>query len=225
MKPNYCLPIIKPQKTEVVAIIQQNLEDYHYFEAWLDYVADIDEAFLKQLADLLGDRLVVTFRRQDLETPRMASEKRQKLLELCADSPIFVDLDVKTQEIELNHIKDNGLAVKTIVSYHNYQETPDTLQLEAIIDTMKTYRPAVYKLSTLCQTAEDATRLLQQLLKLKSSGLNVIVSGMGQYGTVTRIFGTLWGNEMVFAPRTVEESSAPGQLTRQKLETIFKELA
>jgi 3-dehydroquinate dehydratase-1 len=224
MKPNYCLPIIEASKTEALGLIQDNLEDYHYFEVWLDYVENADEAFVKRLTDLLGNRLVVTFRRRNLETPMMDPGTRQNLLAAAADTPVFVDLDVKTQQDELNHIKDKALRVKTIVSYHNYEETPDTLQLGKIIDTMKTYQPAVYKLSTLCRTAEDAVRLLRQLLKLKDSGLNVIVSGMGEHGAVTRIFGTLWGNEMVFAPLTKESGSAPGQLTRQQLETIFKEL-
>jgi 3-dehydroquinate dehydratase type I len=116
------------------------------------------------------------------------------------------------------------LKVNLIASYHNYQETPDTLQLRRIIDIMKPYRPAVYKLSTLCQTEEDALRLLQQLLELKAKGVRAIVSGMGGPGAVTRVFGALWGNEMVFAPLSEEGRSAPGQLTRQQLETIFKEL-
>jgi 3-dehydroquinate dehydratase I len=220
MNPNYCLPIIKEQKTAVLEAIQSNLNDYRYFEVWMDYVEDTDEAFIKQLVEQLDDRLVVTFRRQNLETPLMDAVKRQRLLESFSNTPVLVDLDITRQQVELDQTKD----LQLITSYHNYQETPDTLQLETIIDTMKAYQPAVYKLSTLCKTAEDALRLLQQLLELKSSGLNAIVSGMGEHGAVTRIFGTLWGNEMVFAPLTADGSSAPGQLTRQQLETIFKEL-
>jgi 3-dehydroquinate dehydratase-1 len=220
MNPNYCLPIIKAQKTEVLDGIRNNLDGYRYFEVWLDYVDGADETFLKQLINLLAGRLVVTFRRQNLETPVMDAVQRQKLLASLSGTPVLVDLDVTTQKTELNQAKD----LQLIASYHNYDETPDTLQLEAITDTMKTYQPAVYKLSTLCQTAEDAVRLLQQLLKLRSSGLNAIVSGMGEHGAVTRVFGTVWGNEMVFAPLASEEASASGQLTRQQLEIIFKEL-
>lgn len=224
MKPNYCLPIIKPQKTQVIEVIRENLEDYHYFEVWLDYVENADGAFIEQLIALLDSRLVVTFRRQNLEAPIMDAEKRQRFLELMANTSILVDLDVKTQLDELNFIKNKVLGVKTIASYHNYEETPDTLQLGKIIDTMKVYQPAVYKLSTLCRTEEDAVRLLEELFKLKAAGLDAIVSGMGKDGAVTRIFGSLWGNEMVFAPLTPEDASAPGQLTRQQLEAIFKEL-
>lgn len=220
MNIKYCLPIIKASKTDVTDLVRDNMESYSYFEVWLDYVEGADETFLGQLAESLGDKLVVTFRRQNLETPVMDQAERQKLLDLLSGSPVFVDLDITTQKTELDQAK----GLRLITSYHNYQETPDTLQLEAIIGTMKAYRPAVYKLSTLCKTEEDALRLLQQLLKLKAQGLHAIASGMGEYGAVTRIFGTLWGNEMVFAPLAAEDSSAPGQLTRQQLEAIFKEL-
>lgn len=219
MKPNYCLPIIETDKAAVTQTIQANLDDYRYFEVWLDYVEDIDDAFLNELTDL-GERLVVTFRRQNLETPVMGAAQRQKLLASFSGTPVLIDLDVATQKTELQQAKD----LQLITSYHNYQETPDTLQLGEILDTMKTYQPAVYKLSTLCRTAEDAVLLLQQLLELKNSGSKAIVLGMGEHGTATRIFGTLWGNEMVFAPLTAAEGSAPGQLTRSQLETIFKEL-
>ena len=47
---------------------------------------------------------------------------------------------------------------------------------------------------------------------------------MGEFGTITRIFGTLWGNEMIYAPKEKKNASAPGQLTKIQLETIFKEL-
>lgn len=47
---------------------------------------------------------------------------------------------------------------------------------------------------------------------------------MGEFGIITRIFGTIWGNEMIFAPKSIEGASAPGQLTKKQLEDIFKAL-
>lgn len=220
MKPNYCLPIIETVKDDALKTVRENLDGYRYFEVWLDYVDDADASFLKELTDLLGERLVVTFRRRKLEEPKMAADKRQELLESLAGTPVLVDLDVKTQQADLDAAKD----LQLITSYHNYEETPDTLQLEAIIDTMRAYRPAVYKLSTLCRTEGDAVRLLQILIKLKSEGVRAIVSGMGEHGTVTRVFGPLWGGEMVFTPLANNEASAPGQLTKAQLETIYKEI-
>lgn len=219
-RPNYCLPIIESAKTTVLDTIRANLDDYKYFEVWFDYVENADKALLNELTSLLGDRLIVTFRRQQLENPVMELAVRSELLKALAGSPALVDLDITTQKTELDQAAD----LQLIISYHNYDETPDTLQLEGIIGTMEPYRPAVYKLSTLCRTEEDAIRLLQLLLELKRKDVLAVVSGMGEHGLATRVFGPLWGSQMAFAPLGSGSQSAPGQLTRAQLETIYKEL-
>lgn len=224
MNINYCLPIIKSSRDEVLAVINDHDTEYRYFEVWLDYVDDADEAFVGRLAGLLSERLILLFRRQNLEEIKMPVEERQSILKSLDKSPVMVDLDVSTQTDELDYVRDNNLDIKTIVSYHDYKQTPNTVRLEEIIGTMKGYRPGIYKLATLCDSREDAIRLLELLLALKAEGHAAIVLGMGEDGAVTRVFGALWGNEMTFAPLTSAEQSAPGQLTRQQLENIFKEL-
>jgi 3-dehydroquinate dehydratase-1 len=220
MKPDYCLPILESHKSKILETVRGNLDGYRYFEVWLDYVDDPGTEFVKELAGLLGGRLVVTFRHQDLETPKLSDATRQELLAALSGTPVLVDLDITTQKAELDQAGD----VQLIASYHDYDQTPDTLQLRAVLDTMKTYRPAVYKLSTLCRTEGDAVRLLGILLDLKSEGVRAIVSGMGEHGAVTRVFGPLWGSEMAFAPLEKSAASAPGQLTKAQLEKIYKEL-
>lgn len=223
MRPNYCLPIIKARKTEVLETIRAN-DDYRFFEVWLDYVGECDKSFVTQLIKLLDGRLVVLFRRKNLDDIKMSLEQRFSLLEQLSGTKALVDLDVTTQTKELDYARDHKLDLNTIVSYHNYQQTPDSVQLKTIIGIMNGYRPSIYKLSTLCENREDALRLLKQLLEFKTQGRRVIISGMGDLGLVTRVFGALWGNEMTFAPKLSSEQSAPGQLTKSQFETIFKEL-
>lgn len=222
MKPRYCLPVIAGSKDEVLETIRPHADGYDYVEIWLDYVDGADEAFLDVLVKQLGPKLIAVFRRKGLETPVMDPALRLRMLDALSGTPALTDLDVTTQKEDLEHISGSGLNL--IASYHDYEATPDTLQLEAIIGTMEPYRPAVYKLSTLCRSEGDAVRLLQLLLQLKAKGVRAVVSGMGDHGAVTRVFGTLWGNEMVFAPADKGKGSAPGQLTKQQLEVIFKEL-
>ena len=224
MRISYCLPIIKPSRAKVLAAIREHDDGYNYFEVWLDYVDGVDEAFIKQLVDLAGGRLVLLFRRQELETVKMPLEQRFDILELLSGTDVLVDLDVTTQTEELNYARDHNLRLNKLVSYHNYRATPNTVQLDEIVATMDGYRPGIYKLATQCDSAEDALRLLERLLALKANGHRAIVLGMGEFGRVTRVFGALWGNEMTFAPLTEADASAPGQLTRNQLETVFKEL-
>lgn len=223
MQSKYCLPIIKSDPSEIQTIISDNIDKYQYFEVWLDYIDNLDDNFTHDLIHQLNGRLVLLFRRQNLDPIHLPLEKRLAIIQSLESTLTLVDLDI-SQTQELDYLRQNKLEVKLITSYHNYHSTPNTVHLEKIIVTMEEYDPAVYKLATHCEREEDGLALLQQLLKLKARGKNAIVLGMGEFGAITRVFGALWGNEMTFAPATADEKSAPGQLTRQQLESIFKEL-
>lgn len=221
MKINYCLPIIKKNKNEILEIIEKNISEYQFFEVWLDYVEELDEAFLTKITNQLQNKLIVLFRRQNFETMTMDMQQRFDYISLISNSESFLDLDI-SQKYELDHIVKNEMSIKLIVSYHNYSETPPSDELSEIIDKMNEYKPEIYKVSTLCQNENDALRLLRIQTKLKEQNKKHIVLGMGEFGTITRVYGTLWGNEMIFAPKTREETSAPGQLTKSDLEKIFE---
>lgn len=223
-KINYCLPILASTQDEVLLKIEQNLDNYQYFEVWIDYVDKPGVNFIKQLVELLGDRLVMVFRRQNLDSMHMNSEQRLAIIRQLESSAVLVDLDIDNQKLELEYIRVNHLDIKILASYHNYQMTPDTVQLRSIIATMAMYQPSIYKLATFCKQETEAVRLLDFLLKLKDEGLICIILGSGQAGKITRIFGTLWGNEMIFAPTNISEQTDQGQLTRAELETIFNNL-
>lgn len=223
MQINYCLPIIKSSKEEILEVIEKNISEYQYFEVWLDYVADLDESFITKLTTLLQDKLVVVFRRQNLETISMNLEQRFNIISLISNSEAFLDLDI-TQKEELEHIKKNDMTIKLIVSYHNYEKTPEDEELQNILLDMESYLPEMYKISTVCNDQNDALRLLQLQLFIKEQNKKYIILGMGEFGTITRVYGTLWGNEMIFAPKSHEDLSAHGQLTKKQLETIFREL-
>jgi 3-dehydroquinate dehydratase type I len=82
----------------------------------------------------------------------------------------------------------------------------------------------IIKVATHCTTQRDALRLLTLLIELRESGRKSIILGMGKHGVITRVFGTVWGNEMAFTPLEATARSAPGQLTVDKLDTIMQAL-
>lgn len=224
MQIQYCLPIIKNKKNKVLEIINQNIHEYDFFEVWLEYVEDIDDAFIETIKNLLDERLILVFRRQLLGEIQMNREKRKQIILSLQNSNVLIDCDIFQQKEELEWIQQEKIHVKTIVSFHNYQETPDNSQLEVIIDTMGEYNPTIVKIATMCNSHSNALRLMHVLLELRKKQIHCIVLGMGEQGVITRVFGTLWGNEMIFAPKDISENSAPGQLTKVQLDTIFKGL-
>jgi 3-dehydroquinate dehydratase type I len=221
MKIQYCLPIIKKSKKEVIEMIKNNLNEYHYFEVWLDPIVDIDKNFIQELLELLDERLIILFQRGKNKQEKIDKNIKQKILTHLNNTNVLIDLDISEND-EITYIKENKLNLKTIISNHNYDETPEDL-LEIIKD-METMNPTIYKISTFCNTENDALKLLQLEIILKQKNKRYIVLGMGKFGTITRVYGTLWGNEMIYAPQKQSEQSAEGQLTKKQLEAIFRTL-
>ncbi len=224
MREKYCLPIIKQQKQEVLAEIERHHAEYAYFEVWLDYIEDIEVEFAKSLTELYPGKIILLFRRQLLEPIHMTLTDRLQLLQAVGKAHACVDLDIESQKAEFNYIHTNKLQLHTIGSYHNYQRTPDLIELQMIVNGIEAHNPTVVKVATFCRNETDAIRLLHLQQQLKQQHQKHIIIGMGPHGTVTRIFGSLWGNELIFAPLEPRDDSAPGQLTRTQLDTIFETL-
>lgn len=221
MNIKYCLPIIKDTKQQVLQAIEKYRDEYDYLEVWLDYITDFDLAFVAKLRKSLNEKLILVLRRKDLTPAHIDATTRLHIIGRLEHSNVLLDLDIKQHKEELVYIKKSDIPVKTIVSYHNYEKTP---ALALLIDEMIMARPTILKIATQCNTKDDAIRLLQIISSLTKQSRRFIILGMGEYGTITRVFGTLWGNEMIFAPKTVKEQSAEGQLTKKQLENFFTEL-
>jgi 3-dehydroquinate dehydratase type I len=224
MREKYCLPIIRQQKQEVFEDITRNQADYAFFEVWLDYIEGVDEQFVHELASRYANRVILLFRRLQLEPIRMPLKNRLLLLRAVNLSETFVDLDAASQQAEFNAIASEHLQLRIVGSYHNYQETPAAAALDKIAGGILALHPAIIKISTFCNNDADAVRLLDLQQQLKAQKQRHIVLGMGSQAAVTRIFGTLWGNELVFAPEDISQQTAPGQFTRQQLDAIFQSL-
>ena len=221
MKIDYCLPIIKSSKEEVLKVIKNNLPDYSFFEIWLDYVKDLDTAFLDQLISQYEEKLVLLLRRQNLEDIQMNQDAREKIIWQIANTKAILDLDI-SQKSELDYIKDKNLKPNLIISLHNYKGTPPFPEMIDTIADMEKYNPEIIKFSTFCNSEMDAVKLLNLLMHLKQGKSKFIVMGMGEEGLIARVAGAIWGNEMNYAPVSLEGKSAEGQLTKEQLERIFE---
>jgi 3-dehydroquinate dehydratase-1 len=220
----YALPVIKKTRAEVQDAVIQGLESCRYAEVWLDYIEDLDPNFATSLVGLYPNRLIFVFRRKNLEPMKMAAEKRYQMMVSLARKQALVDLDISTQADEITRLQNERVGLKTILSYHNYTATPSDTELRSITSMMQGWDAHIIKVSAMCTTQRDALRLLSLLIDLRESGKKSIILGMGKHGVITRVFGSMWGNEMTFAPLDPAESSAPGQLSVDQLNTVMSAL-
>lgn len=217
----YCLPIITSSLSDLQLVLSKTKADYDLFEIWLDYLEGISIDVVKNLENELGHKAIFLFRRRALEPVRMALQQRQEIINALTGRA-YLDLDFETQKEELNLWRSAKVKIPLILSYHNYKATPLRADLWSLVQEMEALSPAILKVATFCNSEEDALLLLSLVLRLREQGRRCLVLGMGEHGKVTRIFGTLWGNEFVFAPQNDASSSAPGQLTQDQLKNIFK---
>lgn len=217
----YCLPIIKNNKQQILQALKT--KGYDYYEIWLDYIKDLDDKFIAEIAKKYEKKLIFLFRRQNLEKIKLTLERRQEIISLLSNCNVLLDLDFLTQYEELEILRQYP-KMKLILSYHNYKETPKIDYLKNLINKMKKYHPDIFKVATFCQKEIDGLNLLGFLVKLKEEKLKYIILGMGENGLIARIFGALWGNEFNFTPIVPEGKSAEGQLTKRQLENILKEV-
>lgn len=215
----FCLPIIKQTKEELLADIEKHSNTYDLFEIWVDHLEAIDTIFLNELCKKLQNKLIIVFRRKNGEKIVMSFDQRKEIIKIAIKHTCLIDLDIEEQKEDMEYIKDKNARV--IASFHNYENTPRTSSLVKIIADMRMFDPEIYKIATFCKTKKQAISLLHLLLDLKEQGKRAIILGMGENGQITRIFGSLWGNEMIFAPADKESTNAPGQLTIKQLKDIF----
>ena len=220
----YCLPIIKRTRAEVQAAIERNLDQFRFLEVWLDYIEDLDQGFAASLVGLYPHRLVMIFRRQNLEPMRMSHDTRFEILKTLARKQVFVDLDISTQAEDITRLQAERVSVKSILSYHNYSFTPSDTELRSLTERIDGWGAHITKIATFCTIQRDALRLMSLLIDLREAGRKCIIVGMGKHGVITRVFGSIWGNEMAFAPIEAASRSAAGQLTVDKLDSIMQAL-
>jgi len=217
----YCLPIIKRSKPEVLDIIVKNQDKYGYFEFWLDYIEELDRDFLNNLLEQYPGKLVFTLRRQDSTKPRMDNHRLLGLVDFLSKKDCLVDLDI-TQAEAVKFIFKLKKQDKLILSFHDYLRTPEDEYLDKIVDKMRNFKPSILKISTMTKSPQDALRLMKYKRNFLESGEKHIVLGMGEYGKITRVFGALWENELIYIPVDESESSAPGQISLKEMNAILE---
>ena len=114
--------------------------------------------------------------------------------------------------------RDNGVTM--VMSYHNPEFTPDDAELSAKFMDAERLGADVAKVVVMPNQSEDVLALLATTLKVsKTSGIPLVSISMGCAGSLSRIFGWLFGSVMTFAEG--KRSSVPGQLTIKELRSVL----
>lgn len=189
-------------------------------ELRLDYLPYWDIQALTALRQACHLPVVFTLRSQAHGGHYLHSEAERikSIMTLCTLNPDYLDLEYDVPVPTIQAIRKRYPAIKLILSYHNFEKTPEDLPvlLQAL------YQPDcyAYKIATQAQSTLDALRMLH-FVKALGSRHRLIGLCMGEYGQCTRILAPVVGSLFSYAYLDSSHATAPGQLSLHDLSEFY----
>ncbi|MEE4113436.1 MAG: type I 3-dehydroquinate dehydratase [Desulfobacteraceae bacterium] len=138
----------------------------------------------------------------------------------------MIDIELSSGQHTIQALRSvcRPAGVKLILSYHDFEHTPDSNALVQKLLEAEQAGADIAKVAVMPRDTQDvltllnATHLARQQLKIP-----LIAISMGHMGVITRIAGGLFGSDITFASGTA--TTAPGQLPIMDLHKAWSVLS
>ena len=134
----------------------------------------------------------------------------------------LIDYELSNAPADLKALREvskaNGIGM--IMSYHNFQMTPDGATLDSKFAAAKAFDADVGKVAVMPSNERDVLELLAATSRAREAlDIPLISMSMGGVGSLSRIMGWVYGSAATFA--VGKSSSAPGQIAIEDLRTAL----
>ena len=143
---------------------------------------------------------------------RGTEEERFNILYECCDLADYVDIELQSDDEYINKIHETG--VKTIVSYHDFEKTPDLNEILYIVEKEHEMGD-IAKVAFMPQDLEDTLTILAVLSHCEDT----IAISMGDLGSYTRVIAAKFNAPFTFA--VVNDNTAPGQIDIDTMKSLM----
>ena len=134
----------------------------------------------------------------------------------------MIDYELSNDPADLKHLREVSAAndITMIMSYHNFQLTPDADTLDRTFADAERLGADVAKVAVMPSDAQDVLALLAATDRARQTlSIPLISMSMGGVGSLSRIMGWVYGSAATFA--VGQTSSAPGQIAIEDLRTVL----
>lgn len=231
-KPVICVPVVGRTKEEIISAVRALADKGAAMIEWrADYFQDIRDiqavrelfAGLEPLVEHV--MLLFTFRtKKQGGEAELEETALKRLYALAAESRAVDFIDIEYFEAEeaaglIAELKQKGVLV--IASQHDFAKTPSEEKMYVQLRQMADGGADIVKLAVMPKEPEDVLSLLSVTAKFRKDFPDVplITMSMGRYGIISRISGEVFGSCVTFG--ACGQTSAPGQLQMDKLDTIL----
>jgi len=230
-KPLICLPLIGKSRDEILReakelvalhpdLLEWRIDAYEKVESTVDCLT-----VLQELRQSIVEMPLIFTCRIDLEggLKKITQEKRLQLYSAAIASGTIdiVDIELCNGEEFIAAIKERAVAsaVKVILSYHNFKETPSESFIYSKLVEAQTAGADIVKLAAMPHNYADVLTLLSATNRARIERVQVpiVTMSMGEEGAISRLVGGLFGSDITFAIGL--RASAPGQIPIKDLRT------
>jgi len=202
-----------------------NANDFESCEAFLTQYSFIEFRLDKTNMNSQEIKYLFSSANKTIATCRSGKFEDSKRIEILKTAILsgarYVDFDIK-QDLEIFKFLKN-LCLKNncqiIMSYHNFEKTPNLDELVRIKTEMQSYEPNIYKIAC---NVNDKNDILTILSLYKEANNNLIALGLGEKGKITRIASTFLQAPFTYASIDEYQETAPGQIDYNSLKKIYE---
>jgi 3-dehydroquinate dehydratase / shikimate dehydrogenase len=221
--PRICIALGFPDLDRLLEHARQEAEAGESFlEFRLDYLehpergAQAIHGFLEQYPDCIV--LATCRRHQNRGKFNGSIEEEMRVLDVAvAAGAQAVDVEIESAEAAAAKLSLFRGRARLIVSYHNYEATP---QLDTLLSRM-THIPADgYKIVTTARKPSDYGRVLT--LAKGHPRTPLVVLAMGELGFPSRVLSAAFGGMYTYAAPTATQGTAAGQVCARQLRHLYR---
>ena len=235
-----CIPIVSSDIDELCEKIKVSAEKADIIEIWLGEFFTTPENFenfseyspkiLEQIFTAkkeAGNIPLLINVKDSKEKGNFSGSDEQKISLLQESTKLgaeYVDIDFEFVPELLGGLKKEvkNAGSQLILSAHFFEGTPTFPSLKNRVQRMQNSGADIVKIATMPESQKDLITLLRFAENMKRKNIPFIAMSMGQIGKISRVLVPMLGGEMMFAPLTKEEASAPGQICRDELVELEK---
>jgi 3-dehydroquinate dehydratase I len=232
--PLVCTPLVgrtrEAIRSELEAVLAKGPDLVEWRADFFEGLAEVDEvlAVARLLRQAAGPRPIVFTRRARHEGGEAVSAPEERVVEIYRAVCESGSCDVV--DYELSHpperfaevrraSREHGVAM--IGSHHDFAATPPAEELFARFQAAERAGADIAKVAVMPRRLDDVLALLGATLEAsREVSIPLISMSMGAYGSLTRMFGWVFGSAVTFA--VGQGSSAPGQLAIEDLNRVVE---
>lgn len=208
------IPILKEDKTSILNEAEKSIiRGADLIELRIDGMKNPNPDLVKEIIEEINFPTIATNR---IESEggffKGSEEERIEILEEAAKKADYVDIELQSNTEDIKKITSKK--AKSIISYHNFNKTPELDELLKIINQEKEFGD-IAKVALMPNSLEDTLTVLTVLSYCEDT----IAISMGDIGSYTRVIASKFNAPITFA--VTSDTTAPGQIDIETMKLLL----